>query len=63
LHALLAGEPNLLSDNWTLEGAVRNDKHNVFKRGRAYGFLDLAPPVVPTSQANEVLPDGEARLF
>jgi hypothetical protein len=60
---LLPGKPDLASHHGARERAGRNNQNEVLK---LFGFqrgFDLRPPILPTLERNEILPDRKALGF
>ena len=60
--ALLAREANFAPNDRTRERRRRDDQNEMLQRLRADRFLDLAPPVPPAFERDEVPPDREVLL-
>jgi hypothetical protein len=60
--ALLAGEPDLSAHPVACQRGRSDHKNEMLQRLRLQGILDLAPPVAPAFERNEILPDREVLL-
>src|SRR5580692_2834350 len=61
--ALLAREANFAAHDRARERGRRDDKDEMLKRLRLQRLFDLAPPVAPALERDDVLPDGEIALL
>jgi hypothetical protein len=62
LFSLLPSETDFLANMRTVHRVGRYNEDEMLKRLRAKCFFDLAPPIPPALQRNEVLPNTQPRF-